>query len=203
MKGFWAEFRRWLRFNLFYLGRPPWDTGVSPPELQDLLDNKNPGRALDVGCGTGTNLVTMAEAGWQVVGMDIAWLSVLRARAKLQRNDNGGRVIYGDINGEPDIYPPFDLILDIGCYHGLSPAGRENYRAHVRKWLTPGGTLLMYAHCQRDESSSHGITESDIEAFESFLVLNWRDDGDEVRPDGGGGYPAIWVRFDRTGAGSK
>ncbi|MFW5713136.1 MAG: class I SAM-dependent methyltransferase [Brevefilum sp.] len=198
MKTFWARVQRWLRFNLFYLGNPPWDTGVSPPELKAFLEKAQPGRALDVGCGTGTNLLTMAEAGWQVVGIDIAWLSILRAKNKVQQDDLEARVIYGDITGEPDIHPPFDLILDIGCYHGLSQKGREDYRAHIRDWLNPGGTLLMYAHRQISEEQSHGITENDLDAFESFLKLQWRDDGDEVRPDGGGGYPATWVRFDRA-----
>lgn len=199
MKALWSKIRRWLRFNTFYLGRPPWDTGVSPPELKRFLDKAAPGRALDVGCGTGTNLVTMAEAGWQVVGMDIAWLSVLWARLKLRRNGVEGRVFYGDVTADPDVHPPFDLILDIGCYHGLSRFGREDYRTHIREWLRPGGTLLMYAHRQGDGESSHGITEADLDAFQSFLTMKWRDDGDEVRPEGGGGYPATWVRFDRTG----
>ncbi len=198
MTGFWSKFRRWLRFNLFYLGRPPWDTGVSPPELKQFLERTPPGRALDVGCGTGTNLVTMAEAGWQVVGMDIAWLSVIRARMKLRRNELEGRVIFGDVTGQPDVHPPFDLILDIGCYHSLTRLGREKYRDHVRDWLHPGGTLLIYAHRQVEEDSSRGITEGDIQAFESFLEIKWRDDGDEVRPDGGGGFPATWVRYDRV-----
>ena len=198
MKALWSKIRRWLQFNLFYLGRPPWDTGVSPPELKRFLDKAAPGRALDVGCGTGTNLVTMAEAGWQVVGMDIAWLSVLRARLKLRQNGLEGRVIYGDVTAEPDVRPPFDLILDIGCYHGLSRSGREEYRGHIRKWLRPGGTLLIYAHRRREAEGSNGITEADLDAFHTFLTLHWRDDGDEVRPGGGGGYPATWVRFDRT-----
>jgi hypothetical protein len=39
MKVSWAMFRRWLRFNWFYFGCPPRDTGISPPELQDFLDH--------------------------------------------------------------------------------------------------------------------------------------------------------------------
>ncbi len=34
---------RGLRFNLFYFGRPPWDTGVSPPELIAYLQSATPG----------------------------------------------------------------------------------------------------------------------------------------------------------------
>jgi len=75
--------RRWIRFNLLYFPCPPWNTGVYPPELNAFLSEKEPGRALDAGCGTGTNLLTMAQNGWEVIGVDIAWLSVLRARREL------------------------------------------------------------------------------------------------------------------------
>ena len=65
-------FRR-IYFNLLYLfTRPPWDTGVSPPELYDFIENHEPGRAIDIGCGTGTNVITLAQAGWQVTGVDFA-----------------------------------------------------------------------------------------------------------------------------------
>lgn len=191
------KLRRWCLYNLFYLGRPPWDTGISPPELQAFLREAAPGRALDVGCGTGTNLVTMAECGWKVVGVDIAWLSVLRAKTKLKCHDLAGRVVYGDITENLDIHPPFDFILDIGCYHSLSPSGREEYRQHIGDWLLPGGSFLIYGHRRRNPAGTYGISEGDLKAFQSFLTLNWRDDGDESRPDGGGGFPAIWVRFDR------
>jgi 2-polyprenyl-3-methyl-5-hydroxy-6-metoxy-1,4-benzoquinol methylase len=75
------KINRWIHFNLRYLGQPPWDTGVSPPELIKYLQRAAPGKALDVGCGTGTNLLTMASFGWTVVGIDLAWISVLKARA--------------------------------------------------------------------------------------------------------------------------
>ena len=189
--------QRWLRFNLFYLGRPPWDTGISPPELITYLQSPIPGRALDVGCGTGTNLKTMAERGWDVVGVDIAWLSVLRARSKLRQAGLVGRVINGDITGEIALATPFDFVLDIGCYHSLSPTGREKYRQHLHNWLKGGGTYLIYAHRKTAPGGPHGISEEDVIAFDAFLDLRWRDDGQEKRPERGGGRPASWMQWDK------
>jgi len=66
-------------------------------ELKAFLSSADSGNALDVGCGTGTNLLTIAKSGWEVVGVDIAWLSVLRARAKLRKANIPVLVIYGDV----------------------------------------------------------------------------------------------------------
>jgi len=186
---------RWLRFNGLYLGCPPWDTGVSPPELTAFLDTTEPGSALDVGCGTGTNLLSMARKGWDVVGVDIAWLSVLRAWVKIRNAKLPARVIYGDITGEMNFSTPFDFIIDIGCYHSLFTGGRLAYRDNIRKWLKPGGTFMIYAHQQSSQRREHGITEQDLQAFQEFLVLQWREDTPEKRPDGSGGRPSTWARF--------
>lgn len=197
MKGKVAKLRRWFWFNLFYLGRPPWDTGVSPPELIELLNSTTPGRALDVGCGTGTNLVTMGTYGWEVVGVDIVWLSVLKARQKLKNAHIRSCVYHADVSGQLRIKNAFDLVLDIGCFHNLSALERENYRLNLRAWLEEGGTYLLYAHQRISPRSSHGITEEDVDLFKTALSLTWLREGDEIRPDGGGGQPAVWVRFDR------
>lgn len=193
-----AKLSRWIRFNLFYLGKPPWDTGISPPELTEFLQTASPpGRALDVGCGTGTNLLTMVTYGWGVVGVDLAWISVLKARAKLKEAGMMGRVIHGDINGRLDLRSSFDLVLDIGCYHSLSATARETYRQKLTRWMNPGGAYLLYAHRQTSPTNSHGVSQDDFSLFSRFLDLQWREDSAERRPDGGGGRPATWVLFTR------
>lgn len=188
---------RWIRYNLFYFGRPPWDTGVSPPELIAFLESVPPGKALDVGCGTGTNLVTMASYGWQVVGVDLAWLSVIKARAKLRVAGVDVQVWYRDVTARLELDRSFDLVLDIGCYHSLGFQKRDVYRKKLNRWLNPGGTYLLYAHRQTEPDDSHGITEEDLDIFSQFLKLQWRQDSDEQRPDGGGGRAATWARFNR------
>ena len=38
----------------------------------------------------------------------------------------------------------FDLILDVGCYHGLSEAGRERYAEAVARAAGPGAVFLLF-----------------------------------------------------------
>ena len=61
-----------LWWNLVYrFGKTPWDTGITPPELRAVVESGQvpPGRALDLGCGTGTNVIYLARHGLEVVGV--------------------------------------------------------------------------------------------------------------------------------------
>ena len=66
----------WRRLSYavaYRTGRTPWDTGVTPPEVVDLIEGPDAlpaGRALDLGCGTGTNVAYLAEHGWDATGVE-------------------------------------------------------------------------------------------------------------------------------------
>ncbi|MGD2158455.1 MAG: methyltransferase domain-containing protein, partial [Anaerolineales bacterium] len=105
---------RQLNFNLWYYRKPPWDTGVSPPELIKFIEENPPGKAIDMGCGTGTNVITLAQHGWEAMGVDF----VARAIAKAQRKAEKARVdvsfFVADVTKLDRVSNSFDLILDIG-----------------------------------------------------------------------------------------
>src|SRR5262245_45052343 len=62
----------------------PWDTGTPDPLLVEMIESRAiaPGRALEIGCGTGTNAIFLAQHGFKVLGVDISEIAVNRARAK-------------------------------------------------------------------------------------------------------------------------
>jgi cyclopropane fatty-acyl-phospholipid synthase-like methyltransferase len=162
-------FRR-LFYSLSYLGKPPWDTGISPPELLEFLESHTPGRALDLGCGTGTNLVTLANRGWQVTGIDFSGHAVKVARRRLASLGLSGKIIQGDVSRKLKLDGKFDLILDIGCYHDLSLQDRLGYRENLRALLAPGGTFLIYAHCLSPERMrATGVSQADIDEFSKLF----------------------------------
>ena len=41
-----------------------------------------PARSLDLGCGTGTLAILMAEAGWKMIGLDLSEAMLARAKQK-------------------------------------------------------------------------------------------------------------------------
>ena len=66
-------------------GELPWDTGEPEPLLVEFVTSGRvqPTLTLEIGAGTGTNSLWLAERGFDVLGIDIALLAVERANAKL------------------------------------------------------------------------------------------------------------------------
>ncbi len=141
------RFAFWLRY---LLGTARWDTGITPPEVVALIEGEHlpPGRAIDLGCGTGTNAIYLAQQGWEVVGVDFVRRAVRAARRKARRAALSGRVRFlaGDVTrlDSLDLDGPFDLALDIGCLHSLPPASREGYAQSVGRLVRPGGVFMLY-----------------------------------------------------------
>src|SRR6476660_4677670 len=91
----WRSAYRWM----YRTGRTPWDTGVTPPEVVDLIEGPSavaPGRAIDLGCGTGTNVRYLAEHGWDATGVDAVPAAIGRAMARLD-GVSKARVVRGDV----------------------------------------------------------------------------------------------------------
>ena len=73
---------RWKFQWRYWRRQTPWDTQITPPEVMEFIARTPPGKALDLGCGTGTNAITLARHGWQVTGVDFASKAISAARRK-------------------------------------------------------------------------------------------------------------------------
>src|SRR5207249_11633291 len=106
--------------------RPPWDTGITPPEVERFVASHAPGRALDLGCGTGTNAVYLARHGWSALGVDFVGRAIAKARQRAASAGLAERCEFrmGDVTRRSAISGPFDLALDIGCLHAIAVEGR-------------------------------------------------------------------------------
>ena len=169
--------RRFL-FQYWYFGQPPWDTGVSPPELLDFIQNHRAGRAIDIGCGTGTNVITLANAGWQVTGVDFAPRAIKLARQKAREAGVQAQFLVNDATALKGIAGPFDLAFDLGCFHGIVQERRDRYLAQLDRMLTPGGFWLMYGFLKPEAGQpGTGLAEWEIDQLLTRLALIWRRDG--------------------------
>ncbi len=118
---------RRILFQYLYFRKPPWDTGISPPELLEFIQTHSPGRAIDIGCGTGTNVITLSRAGWDVTGVDFAPRAIKFAKRKLKQAGIQAKLLVGDATKLQGIIGPFDFALDLGCFHGIPQAGKPKY----------------------------------------------------------------------------
>jgi SAM-dependent methyltransferase len=134
----------------FYLaGSPPWDTGETPPELAALVEGPAalpPGRALELGCGTGTNAVYLARHGWEVAAVDLVGLAVEQARDKARAAGADVRIEHGDATRLDDLHlpGPYDLYFDLGCYCGIPEHRRDSYAEGLTWRAAPGALLLLF-----------------------------------------------------------
>ena len=178
-----------LFFRLFYLGTPPWDSGITPPELEEFIQTNPPGRAIDLGCGTGTNAITLAHHGWQVRGVDFVRKAIREGKRKAQLAEVEVDLHVGDVTDPKFFQGKYDLVLDIGCYHALSQEQRRVYRDNLRTHLAPSGTYLLYSFTG-EEGDTNRFTPQDLTAFEhSFELLRREDDFD------GSGPTSAWFWF--------
>ncbi|HET7103634.1 MAG TPA: class I SAM-dependent methyltransferase [Terracidiphilus sp.] len=126
-------------------GQLPWDTGQPEPLLVDFIASSGvkAGKTLEIGSGTGTNAIWMAERGFDVLGVDVSPLAVERARAKMKDRALGCRFAALDILTTPPPGGPFQFVFDRGCFHVFDePEERHQFAAQVATALAPGGLWL-------------------------------------------------------------
>lgn len=124
-------------------GEPlPWDTGVPDRMLIEMIESGaiTPGCALEVGCGTGTNAIYLAQHGFEVVGVDISSVAVENARAKAH-----GRCRFETVDFLNEAPPggPFHFVFDRGCFHTFDEdQERARFAQNVAAALIDGGMWL-------------------------------------------------------------
>jgi SAM-dependent methyltransferase len=127
-----SEFERWN--DRYASGDLPWDTGIPSSELLRVLDEEQiaPCRAIDLGCGTGTNVVHLAERGFDVTGVDLSPLAIERCRQRASGLDPEVRprvrFLVADLVALPEeIGGPYDFFFDRGCYHAVRRSDVQGY----------------------------------------------------------------------------
>ena len=186
------NFLRRLSFNFRYFGTPPWDRGISPPELYDFIRTNPPGRAIDLGCGTGTNVITLAQAGWQTTGVDFAPRAITIGRRKLRTQNVQAELHVGDVTKLSGIDGPFDLALDMGCFHGVQD--RAAYLVELTRLLAPGGFWLMYGLFRSaPHRTGPGLVETDLDLIHAHMTPIWRREGFDRRE-----RPSAWFLFQKN-----
>jgi 2-polyprenyl-3-methyl-5-hydroxy-6-metoxy-1,4-benzoquinol methylase len=118
--------------------------GVSIPgnEVLQLIPRAAGASAVDLGCGTGENLVALSNLGYRVTGIDGSERQLRFARGLLDSNSIQGDLLLGDVcNLVREKDELFDLIISVGVAHFCSDI--ENFLRGCAALANPGATLIL------------------------------------------------------------
>jgi SAM-dependent methyltransferase len=153
---------------LYTLRITPWDRERVPIQLARVAEkrgSRHPGRALDLGCGSGIQGVYLASRGWEVTGIDFVPQVLETARQGARNAGVEVQWIAGDVGdvGGLGLTPGYDLVYDIGCFHGLTDSARAACAHGVTELSDDHAELLLMGFRPgRRWPAPRGIDEKEV-----------------------------------------
>jgi SAM-dependent methyltransferase len=154
----------------------PWDRGAPGPQIEPWRADATlaPGLRIAVpGCGSGHDVLALAQAGCAVVAIDYADAAITLTRERLAAAAARASVVQADVlTWQPDA--PLDAVYEQTCWCALHPEQWAAYAGQLRGWLRPGGRLLLLAlQCLREGAAAGRIEgppyHMDVNALRALL----------------------------------
>ncbi len=190
-------------FEQAYQGQAPWDTGRPQPAIVKLAEaGQIRGNVLDVGCGTGENLLYLAARGHEAWGLDFVPVAIERAKAKAAQRGIEAHFIVANALELKKLGRQFDTVIDCGLFHTFADEERPTFVKGLAEVLGPGG--LLHILCFSDqEPGTGGPRRISQEEIRDALHDGWKVQRIEPvrfeaisRPDGpkfSPGGPKAWL----------
>ena len=137
-------------FEQAYQGQAPWDIGRPQPAIVNLAEaGLVRGSVLDVGCGTGENLLFLAARGHEAWGIDFVPAAIERAKEKAKERGIDAHFLVGNALELEKLGRQFDTVIDCGLFHTFADEERPAFVRELAEILRSGG--LLYILCFSDE----------------------------------------------------
>lgn len=165
----------WFYKAAYAVGFTPWETAgrADADKIVSLIEREEserggPGKALDLGCGSGMHLVMLAERGWSATGVDLVDKALARARMRVAAKGLTAGLVRADVTELPAeiVGTGYDLFLDFGCFHGLKPDERFAMAGAVTARADEHATMLLFVFSKPigPRFMPQGAARGDVEA---------------------------------------
>lgn len=148
----WYPDEQFVRFLARFVARR---TGFGATDIRYVTPFRPTG--LDVGCGKGRHVVTMAEFGIDAHGMDLSKVAVDFARQWLVARRLSAEVRQGSIDTIPYADAAFDFVLCHGVLDHMVSDVRQRGVKEIHRTLKRGG--LFFFSVISNEDSAYGEGE--------------------------------------------
>ena len=132
------------QYNSAFLNWIWGDTRI-PNELKNLVEEKQPKTSLELGCGLGRFSTYLTEQGIQATGVDFSQVAIKTANDRIAEAKQKPQLLVGDVTNLAMLHNPFDVAIDIGCFHCLNETAQKKYVNETYRLLKSGSTLLIWA----------------------------------------------------------
>ncbi len=137
-------------FEQMYQDQAPWDIGRPQRAIIELAEaGQIHGSVLDVGCGTGDNVLYLAAQGHESWGLDFLPLVIERAKTKATQRGIEAHFIVGNALELNKLGRQFDTVIDCGLFHTFTDEERPVFVGELAGILRSGG--LLHILCFSDE----------------------------------------------------
>ena len=134
------------RFTKHYeKGFMPWAHNEADHNLIEIVKSWpiEPCKVLEPGCGTGTDAIWLAKAGFDVTACDVVEIPLNIARENAEKVNAQVQFLQLDFLNDNIDNAPFDLVFDRGYFHSYrSPGKRKKLSRKIASVLNPGGLWL-------------------------------------------------------------
>lgn len=162
-------------FDSAYTGTPPWDIGRPQGEIVRLARaGEIRGDVLDVGCGTGENLLYLVGLGHDGTGIDISPKAIEKARLKAKSRQLEAKFVVGNALNLERLERLFDTGIDCGLFHTFSDGMRRNFAESLKSALRPGGTYYMLCFSEDEPEDWGGPRRVTQREIRDTFANGWR-----------------------------
>jgi len=151
-------------------GCPPWEIGRPKTELIRVLNEWDlpRGTALELGCGTGSDAIYLAQQGFDVTAVEVSPTALERARRRGMQEGAQVHFVLDDVFEFTASGEPYDFIYDAGFYHFIRRVRLEAFLDMLWRLTKPGSFYLPLAG-NADETTEDGPPRVSERALRSEL----------------------------------